>query len=116
METTAQNDKKILPQLNIDWGKYLSMRLLLQNVRFLLFIAVLIIGYISIVHKYDKLLKEVGATEKNIKNLEYDLKAKKSDLIYRSKASELIKAVAPLGLTELKDAPVVLIDSTTEVK
>jgi hypothetical protein len=117
METTQQKSDRVTPLYQIDWGKFLSLRILLQNVGFLFFVSILVVVYISIVHKHDKLLKEIGATEKSIKNLEYDLKAKKSDLIYRSKASELVKAVAPLGLNQLKDAPVVLIDSSgTSIK
>jgi hypothetical protein len=51
-------------------------------------------------------------TEKNIKELEYEYKNVKSQVIFRSKASELIKAVEPLGLKELIAPPKVLEDSS----
>jgi hypothetical protein len=35
----------------------------------------------------------------------------KGDVLHRSKQSELMEAVEPLGLKELTTAPVVLIDS-----
>ncbi|MGB4845105.1 MAG: FtsL-like putative cell division protein [Ferruginibacter sp.] len=50
----------------------------------------------------------MSTTEKQIKELEYEYKTIKSDVIFRSKASELIKAVEPLGLKELIEPPVVL--------
>jgi hypothetical protein len=50
-------------------------------------------------------------TEKHIKELEYEYKTIKSEVIFRSKASELVKAVAPLGLRELTMPPVMLEDS-----
>jgi len=40
--------------------------------------------------------------------LEYEYKTIKSEVIFRSKASELIKVVEPLGLKELTTAPVSL--------
>ena len=49
-----------------------------------------------------------SATEKKIKELEYEYKTIKSDVIFRSKASELIKVVEPLGLKELTEPPVLL--------
>jgi hypothetical protein len=56
----------------------------------------------------------MGATEKHIKELEYEYKTIKSDVIFRSKASELIKAVAPLGLKELTSAPVLLLQDAPQ--
>jgi hypothetical protein len=40
--------------------------------------------------------------------LEYEYKTIKAEVIYRSKASELVKAVEPLGLKESNTAPVSL--------
>jgi hypothetical protein len=53
-------------------------------------------------------MKKIAISEKNIKELEYEYKTIKADVIYRSKASELVKAVEPLGLKESKLPPVVL--------
>ena len=46
--------------------------------------------------------------EKNIKELEYEYKSVKSEVIFRSKASELVKVVVPLGLEESLLPPVVI--------
>ncbi len=46
---------------------------------------------------------------KNIKELEYEYKTLKSEVIFRSKASELSKIVEPLGLNEPKQPPAVLV-------
>ena len=47
-----------------------------------------------------------------MKELNYEYKTVKGELIARSKQSELIKAVEPLGLKELIVAPIVLADSS----
>jgi len=47
-----------------------------------------------------------------LKELQYEYKTLKSEVMFRSKESELAKAVAPFGLEELTRPPFVLIDST----
>ena len=49
--------------------------------------------------------------EKNVRELEYEYKTIKSEVIFRSKASELLKVVEPLGLKEVKEPPMVLNDT-----
>lgn len=92
----------------IDWKKFLSHKWVVQNIPFFLFLAVLAVLYIYNGHHADKLTRKIGATEKHIKELEYEYKTIKSEMIFRSKASELVKAVEPLGLKELTTAPVLL--------
>ncbi len=98
-----------------DWRKFLNHRWVVKNIPFFLFLALLAVLYIFNGHYDDRMTKKIGATEKHIKELEYEYKTIKSELIFRSKASELIKAVEPLGLKELTVAPIVLdsIESTT---
>ena len=43
--------------------------------------------------------------------MEYEYKIVKREVIFRSKESELAKAVAPLGLEELKVPPMVIRDT-----
>jgi hypothetical protein len=98
-----------------DWRKFLNHQWVVKNIPFFLFLALLAVLYIYNGHYDDKLTRKIGATEKHIKELEYEYKTIKSELIFRSKASELIKAVEPLGLKELTVAPILLdsIDGTT---
>jgi cell division protein FtsL len=79
-----------------------------KNIPFFLFLSVLAVLYIYNGHYADKLNKKINVTEKHIKELEYEYKTVKSEVIFRSKASELIKVVEPMGLKELIEPPVVL--------
>jgi hypothetical protein len=72
--------------------------------------------YIYNGHYADKLMRKMVASEKNIKELEYEYKSIKSEVIFRSKASELVKAVEPMGLKEPKEPPVLLTDSMPALK
>ncbi len=94
-----------------DWRKYLSHKWVARNIPFFLFLAMLAILYIYNGHYADKQDRKISTTEKHIRELEYEYKTIKSEVIFRSKASELIKAVGPLGLKELTNPPVLLSDS-----
>ena len=92
----------------MDWKKLISHKWVVRNIPFFLFLTLLAVLYIYNGHYADKLVFKINTTEKQIKELEYEYKTIKSDVIFRSKASELIKAVEPLGLKELTEPPVLL--------
>jgi len=94
-----------------DWRKKINYKFIVKNLPFLLFLGVLAMAYIYYGHYADKLIRKIAETEKNIRELEYEYKTVKSEVIFRSKASELIKAVEPIGLKELKQPPIQLADS-----
>lgn len=94
--------------------KLLQHKWVVDNIPFFLFLAFLAVLYIYNGHLADKVTRKISATEKNIKELQYEYKTVKSEVIFRSKASELAKAVEPLGLKELTQPPIVLKDSTGE--
>lgn len=107
---TEDNTIKELPApgSKTDWKKYLSHKWVIKNIPFFLFLTLLAVVYIYNGHYADKLTLKINTTEKHIKELEYEYKTIKSEVIFRSKASELIKAVEPLGLKELTQPPVLL--------
>ena len=92
----------------MDWKKIISHKWVVRNIPFFLFLTLLAVLYIYNGHYADKLILKISTTEKQIKELQYEYKTIKSDVIFRSKASELIKAVEPLGLKELTEPPVLL--------
>ncbi|MDB5201829.1 MAG: hypothetical protein JWQ27_1238 [Ferruginibacter sp.] len=91
-----------------DWKRFFNYKWIVGNIPFFLFLAGLAVLYIYNGHHADKLIRKISTSEKNIKELEYEYKTIKADVIFRSKASELVKAVEPLGLREPKLPPVVL--------
>ncbi|MEQ1552852.1 MAG: FtsL-like putative cell division protein [Ferruginibacter sp.] len=95
-----------------DWKQYFNYKRVVDNIPFFLFLSLLAILYIYNGHHADKLIRKIATTEKNIKELEYEYKTIKSELIFRSKASELIKVVEPMGLKEAGAPPILLTDST----
>ena len=108
----AENEIKEQPVAGqkIDWKKLVSHKWVVRNIPFFLFLTILAVAYIYNGHHADKQILKISTTEKKIKELEYEYKTIKSDVIFRSKASELIKVVEPLGLKELTEPPVLLGD------
>jgi predicted membrane protein len=89
-------------------------RWIVKNIPFYFFSAALAIVYIANGHYADKMMRKISTTEKNLKEMEYEFKTVKQDVIFRSKESELAKAVEPLGLKLLMVPPVRLIDTLQE--
>ncbi len=109
METneTIQEVKK-------DWKKIFSYRWIVKNVPFFLFLSVLAVIYIYNGHFADKTVRNINKVSTELKELQYEYKTLKSEVMFRSKQSELAKATAPLGLKELVVPPVVLKDSSVD--
>ena len=106
MET---NDHLQVPRK--DWKKVFSYRWIVQNVPFFLFLTLLAVIYIYNGHYADKTIRNINKVSNELKELQYEYKTLKSEVMFRSKQSELAKAVAPLGLKELVIPPIVLKDS-----
>ena len=94
-----------------DWRKRFYYQWIVKNIPFFLFAALLTVLYIANGHFADKNLRKINATVKHLKEMEYEFKTVKRDVIFRSKESELAKAVEPLGLKELTAPPMKLQDT-----
>ncbi len=105
----AKAEKKV----SFYWKKVLNYQAVVRQIPFFLFLALLAVVYIYNGHRADKTERAISKTTKELKELQYEYKTVKGDVLFRSKQSELVKAVEPLGLKELASAPVVLVDSTT---
>jgi hypothetical protein len=94
------------------WKRLLNYQSVVKQIPFFLFLAFLAVVYIYNGHHADKLARDIAKTTRELKELQYEYKTVKGEVLFRSKQSELVKAVAPLGLKELAEAPVILNDSS----
>ena len=94
------------------WKRLLNYQSVVKQIPFFLFLALLAVVYIYNGHYANKTIREISKTERELKELQYEYKTVKGEVLFKSKQSELVKAVEPLGLKELMAAPVVLIDSS----
>ena len=84
---------------------------IVKNIPFYFFISALALIYIANGHYADKAMRRISNSEKHLKEMEYEFKTIKQDVIFRSKESELARAVAPLGLKELLTPPAQITDT-----
>ena len=94
------------------WLRLMSSRWIMRNLPFFLFLAALAVVYIYNGHYADNVVRDINRTSKELKELQYEYKTLKSEVMFRSKESELARAVAPFGLKELTAPPYDLVDST----
>lgn len=113
MPDHIKNSAKSFRKRQWSWLTY--NRWIVKNIPFYLFASALALVYIANGHYADKMVRDINTTAKNLKEKEYEFKTVKRDVIFRSKESELARAVEPLGLKELTVPPVRLTDST-EIK
>jgi cell division protein FtsL len=93
-----------------------SHRWIVKNIPFFLFLSALAVVYIYNGHYADKTIRNINKVSKELRELQYEYKTLKSEVMFRSKQSEMAKAVEPLGLKELVVPPIVLTDSASGEK
>ena len=106
-----QDLKADMPSGQANWKRLLNYQSIVKQVPFFLFLALLAVVYIYNGHYADNTIRSINRVTKEVRELEYEYKSVKGEVMFRSKPSELVKAVEPLGLKELVQSPVVLKDS-----
>ena len=87
----------------------LNYQWIVMNISFFLFLAFIAILYIANGHLTDKSIIRINTTQKELKELQFEYKTLKSDLMKRSRAVEIQDKVAPYGLVVAKEMPVRLV-------
>lgn len=95
-----------------EWKRLFNYQWMVRNLPYFMFCSVLTIIYIYNGHYSDNIIKDINKTGKQVKELQYEYKTIRSEVMFRSKQSELARAVEPLGLKELEVPPYVLQDSS----
>ncbi len=96
--TTKSTLKSIL---NYQW--------IVMNISFFLFLALIAILYIANGHLTDKTIRKINTTQHELKELQFEYKTLKSELMRRSRAVEIQDKVAPYGLVVAKEMPIRLV-------
>ena len=116
MPTDNEIQEQPVAAQKLDWKKLISHKWVVRNIPFFLFLAVLAIVYIYNGHYADNTVRSINKVNRELKELQHEYKTLKSEVMFRSKQSELAKAVQPLGLKELVVPPAVLVDTAKNEK
>ncbi|MES2374571.1 MAG: FtsL-like putative cell division protein [Bacteroidota bacterium] len=79
---------------------------IVKNIPFFLFLSALTVLYIANGHRADKTIRKINSTTNDLKDLQYEYKTLKSEVMLRSQEGQIVKASEPLGLKVLKETPV----------
>jgi hypothetical protein len=85
MEPNEKREK----ELRIHWKKWLNYQSVVRQLPFFLFLSFLAVVYIYNGHKADKLARDITRTTRELKELQYEYKTVKGEVLFRSKQSEL---------------------------
>ncbi|MBM3444447.1 MAG: hypothetical protein FJX83_05595 [Bacteroidetes bacterium] len=90
---------------------FINQAWLVRNVPFFLYVSVLAVLYIYNGHHAEKAIKDINKTSKELKNQQYEFKMVKSEWMFLTKQSEVVKAVEASGIKEILEPPIALVDS-----
>jgi len=85
-----------------------------QVLPFLIFLSILCMLYIANSHMAVKNIRNIDQLNKEVKELSWEYKSLKADLMFRSKLTEVAKIVDTLGIKELTEPPKKIIVSSNE--
>ena len=100
MQETSINTKSknsLKKSLNYQW--------ITGNMNFFLFLSLLAVLYIANGHSADKTIRNINKTQNELKDLQYQFKTLKSEVMFKSEESEVLKVAAPLGLKISNEVP-----------
>jgi cell division protein FtsL len=96
------------------WKRLLQYQWIVKHLPFFLFIAVLAVVYIANGHYSDKTIRNINTAKNQLKQLQYEYKDLKAEVMFKGKESEIVRTVEPLGLKRLVQPPALLkADSTS---
>jgi|ERR1019366_7554166 cell division protein FtsL len=95
INTNSKNSLK--KSLNYQW--------ITGNMNFFLFLSLLAVLYIANGHSADKTIRNINKTQNELKDLQYQFKTLKSEVMFKSEESEVLKVAAPLGLKISNEVP-----------
>ncbi len=84
---------------------YLSYDNIVRNIPFMVFLAIIAMFYIWNTYYSEKTRRDIDNIKKELKGQRWHYVSAKSDLMYKSKQSEVSKVVEKYGLKELVSPP-----------
>jgi len=84
---------------------FFNYQWIVKNIPFFLFLSVLTVLYIANGHRADKTIRRINSTTTELKDLQYEYKTLKSEVMFRSEERQIVKAAEPLGLRVSKETP-----------
>ncbi len=95
--TTEKKGLKLKGLFNYEW--------ILKNTNFFLFLSMLAVLYIANGHYADKTLRNIAKSQNDLKQLQYEYKTIKAEVMQKSREPEIIKLSEQYGLKQNNEPP-----------
>ncbi len=82
------------------FGFIFNYKWIVKNIRFFLFLSSLAVLYIANGHMSENRIRKINSTARRLKDLQYEYKTVKSEMMFKTRETEMVKASQPLGLTK----------------
>jgi cell division protein FtsL len=86
-------------------SSFFNSQWLTGNLNFFLFLCLLAIIYIANGHWADKTIRNINKTQKELRDLQFEYKTVKSELMFKSEEAQVLKVAEPLGLKISSEVP-----------
>ena len=96
--------------------RLISYRWIVNNITFFLFLALLAVIYIANGHWADKMIRDSNRISKDLKELQFEYKTLKSEVMFKSRETEMIKAAEPMGLQLQTEPPVRIVSEASKAQ
>jgi len=94
---TSTNKNPLKGLFNYQW--------IVGNIPFFLFLTMLTVLYIANGHRGDKIVRKINTTNNELKELQFEYKTLKSEVMFKSEEAEVLRAATPLGLKISRETP-----------
>jgi hypothetical protein len=107
-----ENEKR-----KFNWlSSFMGSSLLFKNIKFILFVALLMVLYIFNGHQSNKTIRGIKTTATEVRELEAAYKDAKSKVMGKTSIGTLAKEAAKYNLQEFNEPPYKLLEKDTTVK
>lgn len=102
-ENTEQVKEKKVGKKSI--GSLFNSQWITSNLNFFLFLSFMAIIYIANGHWADKTIRNIDKTKRELRDLQFEYKTVKAELMHKTEESQILKVAEPLGLKISNEVP-----------
>lgn len=102
-DNTEQVKEKKVGKKSI--GSLFNSQWITSNMNFFLFLSFMAIIYIANGHWADKTIRNIDKTKRELRDLQFEYKTVKAELMHKTEESQILKVAEPLGLKISNEVP-----------
>jgi hypothetical protein len=116
-DAQIETKKKVtLSSIKPKWNLTLTHENIVAKLPFICFCFLLLVAYITNSRNSEAKIRAINTTSKELKELKWEYKSLKAELMYSTRESGIVQMMKDIGLHELADPPIILEETKNEDK